>query len=103
MGVSPSQLAAARKAEDRAARTRKMAETMRERAASDGGCDMHHLRAAGFTTAEIFAYADDARAILSNRPRAPIMSKGRREGLELVKLAQRIRKCQARRQEANHG
>lgn len=96
--VSPSQLVAARKVADRAARTRKMAETMRERAAATGACQTQDLRAAGFTEAEIRAYADDARAILSDRPDAgrAAVAPGRKEGAALVKEAQRIRRRQAR-------
>jgi hypothetical protein len=90
-------------APDRRQRIERMAETMRERAAVDGGCDRNHLRAEGFTEAEIVTYADDARAILSDRPQAnrPALSPGKREGLALVKLARRIRKCQAQRMVAS--
>jgi hypothetical protein len=95
----PSQLQAARTAPDRASRTSRMAEVMREHEAADGACQMQHLRAAGFTDGEIAAYADGARAILSDRPR-PKLSQGQRDGLALVKIAQRIRKCQKRQQEA---
>jgi len=103
--ASPSQLFAARTAPDRRERTRRMAETMREAAAVDGSCDRNALRAEGFTEAEIVSYADDARAILSDRPNAnrPVVSAGRREGEALVRIARRIRRCQAQRQESAHG
>ncbi|MBB4042049.1 hypothetical protein GGR34_003734 [Microvirga flocculans] len=94
--VSPSALSAARTAPDRRERIRLMAETMRERAATDGACDRNALRAEGFTEAEIVSYADDARALLSDRQHAlrVRLSPGKREGLALVKLARRIRRCQ---------
>lgn len=103
--VSPSKLSEARTAPDRRQRTQRMAETMREFAAIDGSCDRHHLRAEGFTEAEIVIYADDARAILSDRPNAGrlTLSKGRREGEALVRVARRIRKCHAQHQETSRG
>jgi len=89
---SPSQLEAARKAADRSARTKLMAEIMREREASDGACQSNHLRAAGFTDAEIWVYADDARAILSGRkPAIKLLSSARRQGKTLVAQARKIR------------
>jgi hypothetical protein len=94
---------AARKVPDRMARIRTMAEVMRECAAAHGACETQHLRAAGFTQAEIYAYADDARAILSGRPKAAcfVISPARKEGLALVREAQRIRRRV--NQEATHG
>ena len=89
---SPSQLEAARKAPDRQARTNLMADTMREREASDGACQSSHLRAAGFTDAEIWAYADDARAILSGRkPARRAVSPGRKIGKAMAEAANIIR------------
>jgi hypothetical protein len=92
--VSPSQMDAARKVPDRSARIQAMVEVMRDCAAAHGACQTSHLRAAGFTEAEIYTYADDARAILSGRPNAgrAILSRGRKDGLALVREAQRIRR-----------
>lgn len=100
----PSHVEAARTVSDRIARVRAMADTMHDSAAAHGACERQHLRAAGFTEAEITAYADDARAILSGRPHAgrAVVPAGRREGLALVKLARHIRRCQQRK-EAAHG
>lgn len=92
--TAPSLIRAARAAPDRHARIRLMAETMRlHRAGPEEACTFHHLTAAGFTTAEVEAYRDDARAILSDRPRitlAPIP--GRMEGDALVRVARRVRR-----------
>jgi hypothetical protein len=89
---SPSQLEAARKASDRKARTKKMADTMRETAIADGACQSNHLRAAGFTDAEIWAYADDARAILSGRkPARSAVTSARKQAKALVEAARVIR------------
>lgn len=102
--VSPSRLNAARKVSDRMARIQTMAEVMRECAAAHGACETQHLRAAGFTQAEIYAYADDAREILSGRPRAACVavSPARKEGIALVREAQRIRR-RLTQQEMRHG
>lgn len=66
--VSPARIVAAGRAADRAERVALMARTMQEAAAAHGSCDLKHLSAAGFTTAESLALADDARALLSGRP-----------------------------------
>jgi hypothetical protein len=97
--VSPSRLDAARKVPDRNTRIQTMVEIMRDCAAAHGACQMVHLRAAGFTEAEIHAYADEARAILSGRPHAgrETISLGRKEGLVLVRKAQRVRRRLASR------
>jgi hypothetical protein len=101
--VSPSRLDAARKVSDRSTRIQTMVDVMRDCAAAHGACQIQHLRAAGFTEAEIYAYADDARAVLSGRPNAarPVLSQGRKDGLALVREAKRIRRRVA--QEAAHG
>lgn len=59
------QLEAALKNPERPSRTEAMAEIMREREASAGACTHLDLHAAGFTGAEILAYADQARALLA--------------------------------------
>jgi len=71
-----------------------MARTMRRREADFGACTREHLFADGFTMAEIIAYADDARAILSGRrpaPVSPVARKARREGKRLVAKAKAVR------------
>jgi len=89
---SPSKLEAARSASDRAARTKLMADVMREREAADGACQSNHLRAAGFTEAEIWAYADDARALLSGRkPLRRAVPPAQSVGNALVAQARKIR------------
>lgn len=92
---SPSRIDFARRAPDRWARVRKMAEVMREIAEGpEGACRFGHLYAAGFTDSEIRAYSDDARAILSGRPGAGTTRPrpGRAEGQRLVAKAKRIRR-----------
>jgi hypothetical protein len=82
-----------------------MAQVMREREAADGACQSHHLRAAGFTDAEIWTYADDARAILSGRklPTCVPPSATRRESDSLIAQARRIRGRIHAAQEVRHG
>lgn len=102
---SPSQLEAARKAADRTTRTKLMADVMREREASDGACQSNYLRAAGFTDAEIWSYADDARAILSGRKisvRIPSMA-AHKQGRALVAQARKIRARIHESREVSHG
>ena len=65
---SPSQVAAAKAAANRDARTRLMAETMVRHEASDGACTFAQLAAAGFAEAEIEAYRDDARRLIAGLP-----------------------------------
>lgn len=89
-----ARLQSARRAADRWARVRLMAEVMRDNAdGPDGSCRFGHLCAAGFTEAEIRAYADDARAILSGRPGAGMTapSPARAQAQRLVAKAKRIR------------
>lgn len=92
--VAPSQIAAARAAPDRWQRVAAMAEIMRDGAAGQGACTMGALRAAGFTEGEIFANADEARAVLSGRPGAgkPQPAPARAEGERLAAEARRIRR-----------
>lgn len=97
--AKPSQLALARAANDRRERTHTMASIMHDRHVADGACKTEHLRAAGFTEAEIRAYSDDARAILSGRAGQNAPPAGRVEGKALVRAARRIRK----QREAAHG
>lgn len=92
--IAHARLHSARRAADRWARVRLMAEVMRDNAdGPDGSCRFGHLCAAGFTEAEIRAYADDARAILSGRPGAGMSgpSPARAEAKRLVSKAKRIR------------
>ncbi len=89
--VSPAKIIAAGKAADREDRVLLMAETMREAAAAHGSCDLSHLRAAGFTTAESLAYADAARALLSGRPQEG-PPPGKAEGEALVERARKVRR-----------
>lgn len=96
MTISPSRLAAAQAAPDRAQRVRKMAAVMHHHASGDGACTSHHLRAAGFTEAEIRTYADDARALLSGRRAAP-PSPAQQEAARLVRKARAIRRRQKAR------
>ena len=88
MRASPQEIAEARRAPDRLARTRRLAEVMQERAAF-GSCTLAQLGAAGFTSAEVFAYIDDARAILADRPGAGEIrvNPDRAEGLALAAKA----------------
>lgn len=88
--ASPSQITAANKAPDRLERIRLMARTMRDRADADGACTMSHLYAAGFTQAEIEAYRDQARGLLSGR--RPLSSPARMEGERLVRMAKLVRR-----------
>ncbi|WP_404291492.1 hypothetical protein ACD578_05255 [Microvirga sp. RSM25] len=82
-----------------------MAQVMREREAADGACQSNHLRAAGFTEAEIWAYADDARALLSGRklPARIPPSAARRESTILIAQARKIRGRIHAAQEVSHG
>ena len=92
--IPTSLINAARRVADRWARVQLMAQVMRDNAAGpDGACRFGHLAAAGFTEAEIRAYADDARAILSGRPGAglPIPSPAKSEARRLVAKAKRVR------------
>ena len=89
--AAPSKIAAARDAVDRSIRTERMAQVMRDREAGDGACTFAHLTAAGFTEAEIEAYRDDARALLSGRPVPITLPAGRVEGLTLVAQARSLR------------
>jgi hypothetical protein len=85
---------AAHAAGDRWTRIRTLADIMRDLAATHGACTSEQLRARGFTMAEQYAYGDDARAILSERPtagRSP-PSPTRAEGERLVQKARRIRR-----------
>lgn len=89
--VSASKIVSASRATDRAARVRKMARTMQEAAAAHGSCDLAHLRAAGFTTAEALAFADEARAILSGRPPGAV-NLAASEAARLIGEARKIRR-----------
>ncbi|WP_018261322.1 hypothetical protein [Methylobacterium sp. WSM2598] len=89
--AAPSKVAAALSAPDRLDRIAHMARVMRERKAADGACTFAHLAAAGFSEAEIEAYRDDARQILSGRPIPITLPAGRIEGLALVRQAQVVR------------
>lgn len=95
--TAPSLLRAARSAPDREDRIRLMAETMRmHRAGPEEACTFQHLMAAGFTGAEVEAYRDDARALLSGRPALMLAEPiGRREGNALVRAARAVRKRRA--------
>ena len=99
--TAPSKLRAAQAAPDRAARVRRMADLMRHHQnGPEGACTYRHLYAAGFTEAEIEAYRDDARALLSNRAAIRLApAPGRMEGRQLVRAAIAIR----RRKEAAAG
>lgn len=90
----------AHQAPDRWERVQDMADVMRDMEAADGACRTEHLRARGFTIHEIFAYSDDARAILSGRldAGARAAAPGRAEGERLVKRARQVRRRIARRQ-----
>lgn len=92
----PSQIAAAKAAPDRDHRIRRMATVMRESAAAHDACTTTHLRAAGFTEGEIYAYADDARALLSGRRTAP-PSPAQKEAARLIRKARAIRRRQKAR------
>lgn len=89
--AAPSKIDAARTAPDRRARIATMASIMRDTADTHGSCDRPHLRAAGFTEAEIEAYADDAREILSDRKGTKVLTPTRAEGRRLVARARAIR------------
>jgi len=95
--TAPSLLRAAQAAPDRKARIRLMADTMRHHEAGpEGACTFHHLMAAGFTAAEVEAYRDDAKHLLSGRPVLVLAEPpGRREGNALVRVARALRKRQA--------
>ena len=97
--TSPSLVRAARMAPDRERRVKLMADTMRRHAhGPEGACTFRHLTAAGFTEAEIEAYRDEARGILSNRPRIVLAPPpGRMEGHQLVKAARAVRRRLAKR------
>lgn len=79
-----------------------MAETMRDhRNGPEGACTFTHLTAAGFTAAEIEAYRDEARALLSQRSRVILADiPGRMEGAALVKASRSIRRRRAETQPA---
>lgn len=89
---SPSQVRAAKTAENRIARVLKMAEVMQRQEASHGACTYADLCAAGFAEAEIEAYRDDARRLIGGLDHVPeILPPGRVEGKILVAQAQAIR------------
>lgn len=89
---TPSQIRAARAAENRAARVRLMAEVMQRQEASHGACTYADLCAAGFAEAEIEAYRDDARRLIGGLDHVPeLLPPGRVEGRILVVQAQAIR------------
>lgn len=92
--TAPSLLRSARTANDRRSRVRLMAETMRHHeAGTEAGCTFHHLNCAGFTSAEIHAYRDEALALLSQRPPVrPAELPGRMEGYALVRVARAVRR-----------
>lgn len=92
--TAPSLIRAAQAAPDRTTRINLMAETMRlHRHGPEEACTFHHLTAAGFTSAEIEAYRDEARAILSGRPAVVLAAPpGRMEGEQLVKAARAVRR-----------
>lgn len=92
--TAPSLIRAAKAAPDRNTRINLMAETMRRhRHGPEDGCTFHHLAAAGFTSAEIEAYRDDARAILSGRPVVVLAAPPvRKDGEQLVKAARAVRR-----------
>ena len=92
--TAPSLIRAAKAAPDRATRISLMAETMRRhQSGPEEACTFHHLAAAGFTSAEIEAYRDEARAILSGRPAIVLAAPpGRMEGEQLVKAARAVRR-----------
>lgn len=92
--TAPSLIRAAKLAPDRKARITLMAETMRTREAGpEGACTFVHLMAAGFTPAEVEAYRDDARAILSGRRIVKLApSPARVEGRALVRQAKEMRR-----------
>lgn len=95
---SPSQIRAAHAAENRAVRVQLMAEVMRQQETSHGACTYGDLCAAGFAEAEIEAYRDDARRLISALDHVPmILPPGRVEGRILVAQAQAIRARRARR------
>lgn len=103
--IATAKLHCARRASDRWARIRLMAEVMRDNAdGPDGSCRFGHLCAAGFTEAEIRVYADEARAILSGRPGAgmSVPSPARAEAKRLVSKAKRIRARIRRAQSPSH-
>ncbi|CAO4162677.1 Transcriptional regulator [Methylorubrum populi] len=104
--TAPSKIRAAQAAPDRATRIRLMADTMRRHEAGpEGACTFSHLAAAGFTQAEIEAYRDDARAILSDRPSVRLAAPaGRQQGKALVRaaIAIRRRKAAEAKQAARH-
>ncbi|APT31899.1 hypothetical protein MCBMB27_02608 [Methylobacterium phyllosphaerae] len=89
---SPSQVRAARAAENRITRVLLMAEVMQRQEASSGACTYADLCAAGFAEAEIEAYRDDARRLIGGLDHVPeILPPGRVEGRMLVAQAQAIR------------
>lgn len=92
--TAPSLLACARQAPDRLARIRLMARTMQEAATGpDEACTFTDLTAAGFTSWEIEAYRDQARALLSGRTliERSSVSPARLEGAQLVAQARAVR------------
>lgn len=94
--TAPSLIRAARAATDKWARIGLMRDVMLERAAGPtGACTVEDLCAAGFTRAEIAAYPDPARGLISERKHVfGTAPDGRLRG---VILAQRAREIRARR------
>lgn len=90
--ASPSQVRAAQAAENRITRVLLMAEVMQRQEASAGACTYADLCAAGFAEAEIEAYRDDARRLITGLDLVPeILPPGRVEGKILVAQAQALR------------
>ena len=88
--TAPSLLLAARHAPDRRERILAMARVMRD--LEYAPCTDAHLRAAGFTDAEIEVYQPDAVGVLSGRP-SPLRTipTGRIAANALVRKAQGIK------------
>lgn len=95
--MSRSELQAARRAPDRAARIRALAELMREHGCGPGeGLTEAVARAAGFTRAEIEVYRDPACALLGGAgPVALTPPRERATGSTLVREAQASRSRRA--------
>lgn len=96
--TAPSQIRAARAAPDKWARIGLMRDVMLECAGGPtGACTVEDLCAAGFTRAEIAAYPDPARGLISHRPHPfGTVPDGRMKAVVLIRRAGEIRRRRPR-------
>src|SRR4051794_37120659 len=100
--VAVAKIIPAGRVSDRRARVERMAEVMREMEAAHGACTIPHLSAKGFSIAEQFALAEEARAIVEGREHVladvlSLESPGKAEGAALVIEARKIKRRNAQR------